>query len=689
LLFAVVAAALLARDVLEVRTSLRATQQSLVAVQDALGSADVSQAAEDLRDADRELGVARSRTRGPLWAMADAVPFVNQPVRTIRGVVDVASAATAVADVVIREGSELSRSGLSIRVADGQLDLAPLDEAARVLAVAPVEPLREATEQLRATDPGWSPAELVDARDRSLELADRALGTLDVGRPLLAALPSFLGTDGERRYFLGVQTSAELRGTGGLIGFYSVLTVDDGRFSIGTVDVYEGLDDAGLVDDDVRVITGPIGALAGEGAVTASPEFEARYAHTQATSTFSNVNVHPDLPTTASIALDLYEERTGERLDGMILLDAIGMQLILEATDTTVTLPEDLREDTDLPETLAPEQFARFITSDVYEELGDARSGQRKDLLAAIGSEAFDEVFDGAWDGVRLSRAVAEATGGRNLQVYSADGDEQASFTAIRATGELSPPVPGDLLAVTMNNAVGGKQDVHLGHRFEVAVGLTEPRLVDDEVRTWRTTSVRTTIVNPLPSEGRDLYVIGNCLVGGERNQCFEGPPGWNRTWLSMWTPGDDTLLAARAEDGPTEIIAGFMDGLRVFDRFLEVPPQDEEWVQVEVEGPVELEWDGRDDVTYTWSWWRQGKATPDLLDVTFDLPAGWRVVSADLAGVGDGRHLLGVDAGSPPAEVEVTGTVGEDGTGAQQVHLRGAVARDTTLQVRLTRRDG
>jgi hypothetical protein len=689
LLLVVVAAGLLARDVLEVRTALRGTQQSLLAVQEALGSADISAASEELQEADEQLGVARSRTRGPLWSMAAAVPFVNQPVRTVRGIVDVASAATAVAEVVIREGSELSRSGLSIRVSDGQLDQSPLDEAARVLAAAPVEPLREATEGLRATDPGWSPAEVVDARTQSLELADRALATLDVGRPLLAALPGFLGADEQRRYFLGVQTSAELRGTGGLIGFYSVLTVDDGRFSIGTVDVYEGLDDAAIGDDDVRVLTGPIGGLAGEGAVPASPEFEARYGHTEATSRFSNVNVHPDLPTTASIALDLYEERTGERLDGLILLDAIGMQRILEATDTTLELPEDLREDTDLPETIGSQDFARFITSDIYEELGDGRSRQRKDLLAAIGAAAFDDVFDGAWDGIRLSRAVGEATGGRNLQVFSRNEEEQASFTAIRATGELSPPVPGDLLAVTMNNAVGGKQDVHLGHRFEVDVQLSEPRLVDDEVRTWRTSSVRTQIVNPLPSEGRDLYVIGNCVVDGERNECFEGPPGWNRTWVSMWTPGDDTLLGSRGPDGPTEIIAGFMDGLRVFDRFLEVPPQDESWVQIDVEGPVELDWDGGDDVTYTWTWWRQAKATPDLLDATFDLPAGWQVVTADLDGVGDGRNLLGLDAGSQPAEAEVTGTVGEDGTGAQQVHVRGAVVRDTTLVVRVTRDQG
>ena len=47
---------------------------------------------------------------------------------------------------------------------------------------------------------------------------------------VLQGLPRFLGAEGPRRYFFGAQNPAELRGTGGLIGAYSILTIDDGRF---------------------------------------------------------------------------------------------------------------------------------------------------------------------------------------------------------------------------------------------------------------------------------------------------------------------------------------------------------------------------------------------------------------------------------------------------------------------------
>jgi hypothetical protein len=48
---------------------------------------------------------------------------------------------------------------------------------------------------------------------------------------LAEALPRFLGADGERRYFFGASTPSELRGTGGYIGDYSVLTVRDGKIA--------------------------------------------------------------------------------------------------------------------------------------------------------------------------------------------------------------------------------------------------------------------------------------------------------------------------------------------------------------------------------------------------------------------------------------------------------------------------
>src|SRR6056297_3227939 len=136
------------------------------------------------------------------------------------------------------------------------------------------------------------------------------------------------------------------------------------------------------------------------------------------------------------------------------------------------------------------------------------------------------------------------------------------------------------------------KQDVHLGHRTDVTVDLEGVnRTGEDGPVIRRATTVRTELVNPLPATGMDEYIIGNCLISEARNQCFEGPPGWNRTWWSVWTQGEgDRLRAGTGPDGPLAIRAGTLHGLRVFDRVMETPPGGAEWFQVRIEGRVAVE---------------------------------------------------------------------------------------------------
>src|SRR5690606_16939145 len=52
-----------------------------------------------------------------------------------------------------------------------------------------------------------------------------------VGAELTAVLPTFLGGDEPRSYLVGAAALSELRGSGGLLGSFSILTADDGHLS--------------------------------------------------------------------------------------------------------------------------------------------------------------------------------------------------------------------------------------------------------------------------------------------------------------------------------------------------------------------------------------------------------------------------------------------------------------------------
>lgn len=670
---------LLARDVSTVRSSLVAAESELTSFQRALGEADLSAAADHLDEADRELAEARTRSSAALWNIAGSIPGISGPIETVRNVVDVASATTQLGDVALRDGADLVEAGLDITVTDGSVDLEPILDAGQIVSSLPTAQLETAVQRLADNPPGWAPAEVSDARLRTLQMADDVLATVDNADALLSVLPSYLGHDEPRSYFLGMQTSSELRGTGGLIAYYSVLTVDQGSFELDTVDVYEGLDDD-LLEDDEPAITERIGALAGDtdAGVDADPAFEGRYAHTAATALFSNINVDPDLPTTARVALDLYADRIGEPLDGVILLDAIGLQAILEATDATLTLPDEVIAGTDLPSSLPADQFAQFVTTDVYDTFGADFALERRDLLTAIGTEAFGEVFDGGWDGARVGQALARSSNGRHLQVYSEDEDEQAAFEQVNAAGRFLTEGRGDRLAITINNAVGGKQDVHLGHHTEVHMQLRGPHRgeADDEAVVWRSSRIRSELHNPLSETDYDPYIVGNCLVSEFENQCFEGPAAYNRSWYSVWTPGSDRLYAASEAGASIGMTAGGMHDHRVFDHYLTTPPSSERMFELELDGPVTMTLDGT-ELVYEFTWWRQAKGVPDIVDLQIDAPGGWEVVDSELTGGNSGLPLLGPDAEVDPIEME---------TDPSGLRLRGAVSSDVTVQMRLAR---
>ena len=83
---------------------------------------------------------------------------------------------------------------------------------------------------------------------------------LHAGSLILDGLPAFLGADGPRHYVFGASNPAELRGTGGLIGAYAILTMDRGRFSFSDFRPIQSLPRPDVSDGSVS-LSGVLGQL--------------------------------------------------------------------------------------------------------------------------------------------------------------------------------------------------------------------------------------------------------------------------------------------------------------------------------------------------------------------------------------------------------------------------------------------
>jgi hypothetical protein len=666
-------------DLLAVRESLRDAQIALGDLRRSVGEVDVERSRIHHAVAEMELEDARRRAERPTWTIAATVPIVGPTVGVTRDVVEVAVAATDLAGRVLEDGEEFVGEGVEIEIVEGQADLEPLLASRDLLSSLPLERLVEARASLGTPREGWLPRQVVDGRDDVLTLADDTIGTIERARALTEALPAFLGADGPRSYFVGLQTSAELRGAGGMIGFWGVLSVDDGQVRFGSTEQYDPFDEAGAPADEPR--TSRVGSirLSPTNPPDVDPAYYARYGFAAGARSFTSVNLDPDLPTSAKAILDLFELQTEQRLDGVVLLDPVGLESLLEATDGNVPLSDELGDTLGFPDGLPVEGFAEYVLAGIYGTLGYARSDERNDALREIGDAAFGEIFDGRWGSQAMARAIVEAAGQRHLQVFTADEGTQAAFREVGATGEL---VAGDadLFALTANNVVGGKQDVHLGHEVDLDVQLTEVRRTDEgDLLALRDVALTATVDNPLPTSGLDPYIIGSCYLPDQLNRCFEGNPGENRTWFSAWASPMLQVSGFTSDDGtePNSLNATYRD-LRVVDHLHLTPAGSRASFGLEGEGRTPLRRDV-DSVVYELLWWHQSKAIPDLLDVRVGPPEGWAIDRIEVIGGGSGRGM-GVHGGGQPLEAEVTGGV---------AHLTGTVTADTRLRVHLVEAGG
>ncbi len=677
-----IAAASVLRDAYVARGDLTEARGALAAAASAVLDGDVERARPELADARAAVAAARARTDGALWGVADRVPLAGRSTRTVRAVVDVAAVTVEATDGVVDGLEDLLGGGGApeLRIEQGQVDLGVLDRAARVLDGLPVAELREAHRELVAVPATWIPAEVREGRTETIELAAAALRALGGAEEMAATLPSFLGADGPRRYFVGVQTPAELRATGGLLGFYAILTVDGGRMTVGEpVVLEEDPDEPALTapgdETDVARRLGQLGREQGF-VVPAPDDYRARYEHVSAGGHFSNVNVDPHLPVVAEVLLSLYEHHTDEQLDGLILLDPMALATLLEPVGPIDLDPAVLDADGRLPERIAPGELVDVMTHEIYEVYGQGRGVERRAFYRDFATRSFDAVFTGTWDGLEFIRGLGDAAAGRHLQVFSTHGGEQAAFETIGVAGAFGPSDGrSDFLALTANNAVGGKMDVHLGHRVAGELRLELPPVSPlGHARATRRAALEVTVDNPLPDHGMDLYIIGNCVLG-RPGGCFEGPPGVNRTWFTVWTPDATRIVGSRDDGGVTHAWSGALHGLRTHDRYLETPPESQASFGLDLAGDVDLVRDG-DELIYRLAWWRQAKAVPDLLDLTVVVPRGWSVASARVDG-GSTVGGTGVHGDAEPVALEVEG---------DRVRVSGAAVTDVTVEIRLDR---
>ncbi|MGA9159282.1 MAG: DUF4012 domain-containing protein, partial [Actinomycetota bacterium] len=557
---------------------------------------DVTAASDSFRAGRQLFARAEDRADGPVVRAVGWLPIIG---RTSDAISALAQSAVFAADatIVLADAAAevpggttgLAPSGGRIAV-DRFVPLARAAQDADELMTIAVSRLDEAPTSLLLGPVG--PAR----REAQAELGELS-ETIHTASLLLQGFPRFLGAEEPQRYFFGAQNPAELRGTGGLIGAYSILKIDDGRFHFSPfVPIHR------LAQPPLRSIPQP------------NDDYAENYDQFRRGGRFwTSINVMPDFPSVARAILSSYEAATGEPLDGVMLADPFAEATLLEGAGPVKLPGYHVRIDAD--------NVVAFTTNEAYSLFTD--SVRRKRLLGDVARAAFERFINQPSAVQGDLKALLKAAGDRHIQVFSGDPVMQEGLQRTPVGGTLRPfRADDDLVSAVVNSGAGSKVDFYQERRLRYEV-----ELADDGSAAAR---FDLTLANHAPTSGQPPYVIGPFRPedgdGGPILRSLEA--GESVAMVNVYCGADCIPGEARMDGVPVEVATRVDLGMRYVQHYYAIPSGQQKTLMLTWDDPSA--WEGNSSGgTYRMTFTDQVTIRPSTLHLRIEPPDDMRIVSA------------------------------------------------------------
>ena len=578
----------------DIQDDLSLGRSAMETGRDEFMAGDVVGAGGSFRDGRRLFARAEDRAGGLVFRAVGWLPIVGRTSDAVNAVA--ASAVTAAdASIVLADAAGEIPGGLSgLAPTRGRIVLdrfSPLVHAARKadeLMTAAVSRVEEAPTSLLLGPVG--PAR----RDAEVELR-HLRGTIHAASLVLQGLPRFLGGEEPQRYFFGAQNPAELRGTGGLIGAYSIVRIDDGRFHFSPfVPIHN------LTRPPLMSVPPP------------NEDYAANYDQFRRGDRFwTSINVMPDFPSVAQAILSSYEVATGDTLDGVILADPFAEAALLEATGPVQLPGYDVQIDAN--------NVVAFTTNEAYSLFTD--SVRRKRLLGDVATAAFERFIDQPLADQEDLEQLLDAAGERHIQAYSEDPMMQEGLRATPVGGALRPRgADDDLLSVVVNSAAGSKVDFYQERNLSYAVRLDDDGSAAAEFEL--------TLRNDAPTSGQPPYVIGPFRSENAGSILRSLEAGESVALVNVYCGADCIPLSARMDGVPVEVTTDVDLGMRYIQDYYSIRSGEQKTLQLSWDEPSAWAGNGSGG-TYRMTFTNQITIRPATLHLRIEPPDGMRIVSA------------------------------------------------------------
>ena len=353
-------------------------------------------------------------------------------------------------------------------------------------------------------------------------------------------LPELLGLGKKQSYLVLFQNNSELRPTGGFIGSFGLLTFEGGQ----------------LVDFEVKDVYSADGQLKGH----VEPPADLKKYLGEAGWYLRDANWDPDFPSSAARAAWFFDKEMGRSVDGVIGINLVLAQKILQATGE-IQLP-------DYQEKINADNF--FERAEYYSEINFfPGSTQKQDFLGSVVRVLFEKVKQGdekIW--FSLIKSLQPTLKSKDLLVWLKDDEANKILSNLGWGGEIkngecrmeNGECLGDYLMVVEANVGVNKANYFVKRSFSHQVKLGE--------------------------EGEVKEALHLDYQNNSSSEAF--PAGRYKSYVRIYTPLKSELMAINIKNPLTGETIGVQDkeikeehDRQVFGFLLEVPIQENRSVEI------------------------------------------------------------------------------------------------------------
>ena len=419
---------------------------------------------DDMKVIDAKLTTLDLITSNPIWSLASNAPVVGNDMKAVAEVVDVGKNLNE--QLIHPVAEALIECPLNMLLDGGNVNPEALNKICEA-ALNSRDVVRESSERINAID-NLRLAKVINIVNTIRRPLRTASSLLDENAGLIEVLPAIFGLNESRTYLVVAQNNAEMRPVGGMPGTYVPVTIENGQISFGEATSATALR---AKTDDYNI---PI-----------TDEEEAIYTHNLG-DVASDFNRSADFSRDAEIMAQGWNKYWGgAEVDGIIGMDVVMFQRLVELAATEVTLEDGRTVDTSqLAALILHDVCWEFINDENFmtemDEYDDAvLSSSLAVFRSNIGSVDLEVLFDTICTGFDEGR----------LNVWMSRDEEEAAFDLLGATGKLFNSEEEPTLGIYFFDYTYSKMDWYF--HTDTTINST---WVNDEGKTCY--SVTTTLTN-------------------------------------------------------------------------------------------------------------------------------------------------------------------------------------------------